>query len=265
MSACADEFLYRALPSFPFPLSVLFHVIMKKESFKIFRKGNGGRDMKFEYYGHAAFVLDTGKERLLFDPFLSGNASAAIRAEDVRCDYILLSHAHSDHFGDADAIAARTGATVIAIPEVLGLFEKSPSASPMNIGGTAVFPFGRVTMTPAFHSSGVAGGMACGFLLRFTGGPVVYYSGDTGIFGDMALIGKKAPIDYAILPIGDNYTMGSEDAVAAAKLLGAHSVIPIHYNTWPVIAQDPEKLAALAEEIGVNPCIVRVGASLTLV
>ncbi len=220
--------------------------------------------MKLEYYGHAAFLMDTGKERLLFDPFLSGNAGASIRPEDVRCDYILLSHAHSDHFGDAAEIAARTGAAVVAIPEVLGLFERAPKAYPMNIGGTATLPFGKVTMTPALHSSGVAGGVACGFLIQFKDGPVVYYSGDTGLFGDMALIGQKAAIDYAILPIGDNYTMGPEDAAAAAKLLGASHAVPIHYNTWPVIAQDPKTFAALCEASGIAPCVVPVGGELEL-
>ncbi len=220
--------------------------------------------MKLEYYGHAAFLMDTGKERLLFDPFLSGNAGASIRPEDVRCDYILLSHAHSDHFGDAAEIAARTGAAVVAIPEVLGLFERAPKAYPMNIGGTATLSFGKVTMTQALHSAGVAGGVACGFLLQFTDGPVVYYSGDTGLFGDMALIGQKAAIDYAILPIGDNYTMGPEDAAAAAKLLGASHAVPIHYNTWPVIAQDPKTFAALCEASGISACVVPIGGELEL-
>ncbi len=220
--------------------------------------------MKLEYYGHAAFLMDTGKERLLFDPFLSGNAGASIRPEDVRCDYILLSHAHSDHFGDAAEIAARTGAAVVAIPEVLGLFERAPKAYPMNIGGTATLSFGKVTMTQALHSSGVAGGAACGFLIQFKDGPVVYYSGDTGLFGDMALIGQKAAIDYAILPIGDNYTMGPEDAAAAAKLLGASHVVPIHYNTWPVIAQDPKTFAALCEASGISACVVPIGGELEL-
>lgn len=216
--------------------------------------------MKFEYYGHAAFLIDTGVERLLFDPFLTGNENASIRAEDVHCHYILLSHAHNDHFGDAAEIAARTGASVIAIPEVLGLFKNTPQSYPMNIGGTVKTSFGKVTMTPALHSCGVAGGIACGFLIQFMDGLVVYYSGDTGLFGDMALIGKKAAIDYAILPIGDNYTMGPEDAVYAAKLLGASHIIPVHYATWPIIAQDPEKFSIYGEKSGISVCVVPVGA-----
>ncbi len=221
--------------------------------------------MTFTFYGHACFLIDTGKEKLLFDPFLTGNGSASIRAEDAACDYILLSHAHGDHFGDADAIAARTGAAVIAIPEVLGLFADAPkTAYPMNLGGGIDLPFGRVTMVPALHSSGVAGGVACGFLIQFADGVTVYYSGDTAFFGDMELIGRKAPIDYAVLPIGDNYTMGPEDAAEAAKLLGAKRVIPIHYNTWPVIAQDPARFAALAEEKGVAAHVLAPGESLAL-
>lgn len=221
--------------------------------------------MKLTFYGHACFLIDTGREKLLFDPFLTGNGSASIRAEDVDCDYILLSHAHGDHFGDADAIAARTGAAVVAVPEVLGLFEHAPkTAWPMNLGGSLALPFGRVHMVPALHSSGVAGGVACGFLICFADGVNVYYSGDTALFGDMALIGRKAPIHYAVLPIGDNYTMGPADAVEAAKLLGAKRVIPIHYNTWPVIAQDPAAFAALAEKAGVAPHVLAPGETLTL-
>lgn len=221
--------------------------------------------MKFTYYGHACFLIDTGSEKLLFDPFLNGNPHAAVRAEEVECDYILLSHAHGDHFGDADAIAARTGAAVIAIPEVLGLFTKEPrTAYPMNLGGMVKLPFGKVTMTPALHSAGVAGGVACGFLIQFGGGVNVYFAGDTALFSDMKLIGEDTPIHYAVLPIGDNYTMGPKDAVKAAKLLGAQRVIPIHYNTWPVIAQDPAQFASLAEQSGVTPLIAAVGESLTL-
>lgn len=221
--------------------------------------------MKFVYYGHACFLIDTGKEKLLFDPFLTGNSQASIAAEDVACDYILLSHAHGDHFGDAEAIAKRTGANVVAIPEVLGLFAGGPAAAtPMNLGGSAYLSFGTVTMTPALHSAGVPGGVACGFLIRFASGVNFYYAGDTALFSDMQLIGKKAPIDYAALPIGDNYTMGPEDAVTAAEFLGVKTVIPIHYNTWPVIAQDPKSFAALAEKVGIGVKVVLPGGELAL-
>ncbi len=221
--------------------------------------------MTFTFYGHACFGIDTGSEKLLFDPFLTGNGAASVTAEDVPADYILISHGHGDHFGDADAIATRTGAEVVAIPEVLGMFTRTPAAEhPMNLGGSVELPFGRVTMTPALHSAGVAGGVACGFLIQFKNGVNFYYSGDTALFSDMALIGKKAPIHYAALPIGDNYTMGPEDAVAAARLLGAKRVIPIHYNTWPIIAQDPERFAALAEEAGVAAHILAPGETLSL-
>lgn len=221
--------------------------------------------MTFTFYGHACFGIDTGNETLLFDPFLTGNDAASVRADEVKCDYILLSHAHGDHFGDADAIAARTGAAVVAIPEVLGLFQTAPRAAyPMNLGGRVQLPFGLVTMVPALHSSGVPGGVACGFVVQFTDGPTVYYAGDTALFSDMALIGRKTPVDYAVLPIGDNYTMGPEDAVDAARLVGAKHVIPIHYNTWPVIAQDPAQFAALAEAAGVAPHVIAPGESLEL-
>lgn len=221
--------------------------------------------MKFVYYGHACFLLDTGSEKLLFDPFLTGNSQAAITAEEAACDYILLSHAHGDHFGDAEAIEKRTGAAVVAIPEVLGLFKdgvKTPY--PMNLGGSVRLPFGTVTMTPALHSSGVPGGVACGFLIRFNSGINVYYAGDTALFGDMKLIGARAPIHYAVLPIGDNYTMGPEDAVEAAVFLGARNVIPIHYNTWPVISQDPADFAEKARTAGISALTVSPGGTVTL-
>lgn len=206
--------------------------------------------VKFTYLGHACFLLDNGKEKVLTDPFLTGNPLAAVKAEEVECDYILVSHAHGDHLGDAPQIAKRTGAKVVAIPEVIGLIEEQvgPVAScPMNLGGSLKLPFGKVRMTMAFHSSGVAGGIACGFVINMDG-IVVYFAGDTSLFHDMKLIGRKDFIDYAALPIGDNYTMGLEDAALAAQWLNTKNVIPIHYNTWPVIAQDVERYKQLTEQ-----------------
>ena len=197
--------------------------------------------VKFSYYGHAAFLLDDGTNRVLVDPFLTGNPTASIAANEAACDFILLTHAHGDHLGDAPSIAARTGAAIVAIPEVIAVCESQSCAEikshPMNIGGSLDLPFGKVRMTIAQHSAGVAGGIACGFVI-YIGGKVVYYSGDTALFSDMQLIGRKDAIDYAVLPIGDNYTMGLEDAAMAAQWLNASHVIPIHYDTWPIIAQE---------------------------
>ena len=146
--------------------------------------------MKFTFYGHACFLLDTGKEKLLFDPFLSGNDLAAIKADQVESDYILLSHAHADHLGDAPQIAERTGAKVIAIPEIIGQFpETVTNFQPMNLGGNYKAPFGSLKMVTAMHSSGVPGGIAAGFIIKFNEGITVYYSGDTALFGDMKLFG----------------------------------------------------------------------------
>ena len=194
------------------------------------------------YYGHSCFLLDDGQYKVLFDPFLTGNPKAAIAAADVDCDYILVSHAHSDHLGDAPEIAARTGAAIVAIPEVLALCEESKPGLkqyPMNLGGSLTLPFGKVRMTLAQHSAGVAGGMACGYVV-YMGGKVVY-------FADMELIGQKDALDYALLPIGDNYTMGLEDAALAAQLLNVRHVIPIHYNTWPIINQDVRHYKEITE------------------
>ncbi len=221
--------------------------------------------MKFTFYGHACFQIDTGKEKLLFDPFLSGNGSAAITADKVEADYILLSHAHADHFGDAPEIAKRLKSQVIAIPEIIGRFpETVTDFQPMNLGGTYKASFGTVKMVQALHSSGVEGGVAAGFIISFNNGITVYYAGDTALFGDMKLFGELFDIDYAVLPIGDNYTMGAEDAVVASKFLKAKTVIPIHYNTWPVISQDPNDFRALAEKENISVQIVNPGEAVDL-
>ena len=205
--------------------------------------------IKYTYYGHASFLLDDGTSKVLADPFLTGNPLAAIKASEVECDYILLTHAHSDHLGDAPAIAKRTGAMILGVPEVLDICLQAESdikTHGMNIGGSIKLPFGKVRMTMALHSSGVAGGIACGYVIHI-GDINVYFAGDTALFSDMKLIGQKDPLDYAVLPIGDNYTMGLEDAALAAQWLNTRNVIPVHYNTWPVIAQEAKRYKEVTE------------------
>ena len=219
--------------------------------------------LNFSYYGHAAFLLDDGKNKLLFDPFLTGNPAASIKADDVEADYILVTHAHGDHIGDAAEIAKRTGAAVVAIPEVAALI-RSAKTFEMNVGGCVNLPFGKVYMTPALHSAGVAGGCPVGFVVNISG-MNVYFAGDTGLFPYMQFLGNRIKIDVAVLPIGDNYTMGVEDAAEAVKLLKARHVIPVHYNTWPVITVDANEFKKLAQtKANTEVHIVNPGESLEL-
>ena len=217
--------------------------------------------LTFNYYGHACFQLDDGTYKLLFDPFLTGNPAATIKADEVKADYILVTHAHSDHIGDAYDILQRCNATAIGIPEITDAVGEEVKAINMNLGGTLNLPFGFVRMVPALHSAGIAGGVACGYVVGISG-KVIYYAGDTALFGDMKLIGQRDKIDYAILPIGDHYTMGIEDAAKAVEMLDASNVIPVHYNTWDIIKQDPEKFKSLVKTATV--LIVNPGESLNL-
>ncbi len=199
------------------------------------------------FFGHACFMLQDDKTSILFDPFFTDNPFNIAAAKEVSADYILVSHAHFDHIGDTASIATRCGATVISTAEVCRLLdEKGCKTHAMHLGGKMPFPFGSVRVTPAFHGSGVAGGHACGFIVNF-GGTNVYFAGDTSLFGDMALLGKLEKIDYALLPIGSNFTMGPDDAAIAAEMLQAANIVPMHYNTWPPIEQDPEAYKKLVE------------------
>ncbi|MCL5040838.1 MAG: metal-dependent hydrolase [Firmicutes bacterium] len=197
--------------------------------------------MKVNFLGHAAFLLEDKGVGLVFDPFLTGNPQATAKPQDLKVDYILVSHAHHDHLGDAVDIARRNGATIVSTAEVAGLCAKQGAqTAAMHIGGRNPFAFGTVRIVQAFHGAGVEGGHACGFIVNFFGHSV-YFAGDTGIFGDMELFGRLEPLELALLPIGGNYTMGIDDAVLAAEMLKPKAIIPMHYNTWPVIQANPEE------------------------
>jgi L-ascorbate metabolism protein UlaG (beta-lactamase superfamily) len=199
------------------------------------------------WYSHACFLIDTGDEKLLTDPFLTGNPLAPVTADSVVADYILVSHGHGDHVGDTVAIAQRTGATVIANFEIQNWLagQGVDNGHPQHIGGGFDYPWGRVKLTMAQHGSalpdGSYGGNPCGFLF-YIQGKKIYHACDTGLFYDMKLIGEEG-IDLAILPIGDNFTMGPVDALRAVKLIEPARVVPIHYNTFDIIKQDPDDWA----------------------
>lgn len=224
--------------------------------------------MRLTYFGHSCFLLETAKARLLLDPFLKDNPVAKIKPEDVACDFILCSHGHEDHTGDALAIAKRTGATIIANFEIAEYFAaKGAKTHGMNPGGGFNFPFGRVKLTIAHHTSSVEAGLnpiymgvPCGLLIS-ADGKNVYHAGDTALFLDMQLIGR-AGLDLAMIPIGDNFTMGPDDALLALDFLKAKLAVPMHYNTWPPIAQDAAQFSARA--IGHNVKVMKVGDVLTL-
>ena len=218
--------------------------------------------LKFNYYGHACFQLDDGKYKVLFDPFITGNPQATIKPAEVKTDYLFITHAHGDHIGDTDIIVRNNGATVIGIPELMDFGGENVKTIGMNLGGTLNLPFGFARMVPAMHSSGVQGGIACGFVLSI-GGKIIYFAGDTCLFGDMKLIGERDAIDYAILPIGGHFTMDAIDAARAVEFLGAKNAIPVHYDTWQPIEQDPEEFKKLVK--GATVHIVKPGESIELV
>lgn len=198
---------------------------------------------KVTWLGHASFALSIDGYRLLLDPYLTGNPSAAADPDELEADFILISHGHGDHVGDAVDIAKRTGALVISNNEIMGWFKRQgvENAHGQHIGGGYRHPFGYVKLTIAHHGSqlpdGSDGGNPAGFLITLKSGKKVYFACDTGLFYSMKLYGDEG-IDLAVLPIGDNYTMGPDDAFRAVELLRPGVVIPVHYDTWPPIRQD---------------------------
>ncbi len=200
---------------------------------------------KLTYLSHSAFLVEGSSHKLLIDPFLTGNSLAKTKPEDIKCDYVLLTHAHGDHLGDSIEIAKNNDATVIATFELANYCQsKGTKSHPLHIGGGYNFPFGRVKLTIAHHGNSTPDGDYMGEpsgLLITMDGKTFYHSGDTGLFLDMQLIGEMNDIDIAALPIGDNFTMGIDDAVKAAEFLKAKYYIPVHYNTFPVIEVNPEE------------------------
>jgi len=222
---------------------------------------------KLTWYGHAALGLESGGHKILIDPFFSGNPAASASADGVEADFILVSHGHGDHVGDAVAIAKRTQAMVISNFEIATWLEKQGvKVHAQHIGGGHKHPFGYLKLTPALHGSalpdGSYGGNPCGFLLTTNDGKKIYTAQDTGLFGDMKLIGEEG-LDLAVIPIGDNYTMGPHDALRAVQLLQPRMVVPIHYNTWELIAQDPQAWARRVEaETSTKVRVLKPGESL---
>lgn len=221
------------------------------------------------WLGHGAWSIETNGARLLLDPFLDEQPTAPVKAEEVEADYLLISHGHFDHVGDAAAIARRCDATIVANYEITTWFEQQGIAKtePMNLGGSIELPFGRVKLTPAWHSSqlpdGTYGGNPGGFLLALESHRV-YFACDTSLFPGMQWIGRGG-LDAAVLPIGDRFTMGPEDAVEATKWLKPRVVLPAHYNTWPPIAQDAEAWARrVRQETEAEPVVLSPGGSYTL-
>lgn len=202
---------------------------------------------KLTWFGHGAFALELGDHKLLIDPYISDNPAASVNPASLEADYILISHGHGDHVGDAVSIAKRTGAMVISVHEIAGWFQsQGVEAHGQHIGGGHTWPFGYLKLTLALHGSGLPdgsyGGNPAGFLLTTNEDKKIYFACDTGLFGDMALIGEEG-IDLAVLPIGDNFTMGPDDALRAVKLIQPEHVIPVHYNTFELIEQDADAWA----------------------
>lgn len=225
--------------------------------------------IRLTWYGHACWNIETAKSTLLIDPFLSGNPHAPVTAEQAKADFILVSHGHGDHLGDTISIAKRTGAMVLSNFEISTYCQnQGVKAHPLHIGGSRNFPFGNLKLTIAHHGSsfpdGRYAGNPAGFLLTL-GKIKIYDAADTGLFYDMKLIGEEG-IDVALLPIGDNFTMGPDDAARAVKLIKPKVVIPMHYNTFDVISQDPKSFASRVKKMlpKTKVVVLKPGESFTI-
>jgi L-ascorbate metabolism protein UlaG (beta-lactamase superfamily) len=223
--------------------------------------------LKATFLGHSCVMATDGKYNIIIDPFLTGNSQATLKADQIKVDYVLVTHGHSDHLGDAVPIAIKNDATIIA-PNELAIYVEKQGAKThnMHIGGAFNFAFGRVKLTIAHHGSAAGDnltytGNPCGFLVTM-GDRVMYHSGDTGLFYDMKLIGDMNKIDLAFLPIGDNFTMGIEDAAKAVEFLHPKTVVPIHYKTWPIIGTEPAEFVSRIDKSVTKAVILKPGESI---
>lgn len=225
--------------------------------------------MKLKYFSHSAFQITAGSGKvILIDPFLDENPTSPAKADDVSADFIILTHAHGDHLGDAFRIADRCKSKFICVNE-LAIYcqSKGYDAHNMHIGGAYNFEFGKVKFTIAHHGSltpdNFYGGEPAGVLVTVDG-KTIYHTGDTGLFYDMKLIGEMNPVDLMLLPIGDNFTMGITDAVKAVQLTEPKMAIPMHYNTFPVIEADPNEFKTKIEAEGFKCRVMQYGEEIEL-
>jgi L-ascorbate metabolism protein UlaG (beta-lactamase superfamily) len=237
--------------------------------------------MEINYLGHSTVELVEGDVRVLIDPFLApNNPAATLTAEDVNPTHVFITHAHADHFADAVAVGKRTGASFVAITELANVLEEQgiEDVADANLGGIVSYDWGWVKLVQAFHTSTVPGsadkpysptpgtviGAACGIVVNL-GGKTVYHLGDTALFGDLKLIADRTPVDVALIPIGGHYTMHREDAVVAAEFVGADTVIPVHYDTFPPIETDAEAFKSDVEaKTKSKVAVLAPGESLTV-
>lgn len=225
--------------------------------------------MRLKYFSHSAFQITTDSGLvILIDPFLDDNPTSPITSDKVKANFIVLTHAHGDHVGDSFKIAKRCDSLFICVNELANYcISKGFRAHNMHIGGSHKFDFGTLKFTIAHHGSmtpdNTYGGEPAGVILSIDG-KTLYHTGDTGLFYDMKLIGEMTPIDYMLLPIGDNFTMGITDAVKAVELADPGVAIPMHYNTFPVIEADPLEFKQRIEKIGKRSIVMKFGDEIDL-